>query len=66
MGVIVQDCICQIDNAPYGLNIDRLTSSAINIVVDEITKTTIDYTALSAQDQAKLDAFNQLLIDNCW
>jgi hypothetical protein len=36
------------------------------IVVDEITKTVIDYTALPAADQAKLDAFNQLLIDNCW
>jgi hypothetical protein len=66
MGVIVADCICQIDNTPYELSIDRLTSSAINIVVDDVTKTVIDYTALPAADQAKLDAFNQLLIDNCW
>lgn len=66
MGVIVADCICQIDNTPYELNVDRLTSSTINIVVDEITKTVIDYNTLSASDQAKLDAFNQLLIDKCW
>jgi hypothetical protein len=74
MGIIVADCICQIDNTPYELSIDRLTSSAINENVpgsepqetDNITKTVIDYTTLSAPDQAKLDAFNQLLIDKCW
>ena len=66
MGVIVADCICQIDNTPYELAIERITSSAINIVVDEITKSVLDYTTLSTTDQAKLDAFNQLLIDKCW
>jgi hypothetical protein len=66
MTVIVQDSICTVDNTPYDLDIQRMTSSAINVGVDEITEATIDYTTLSAADKAKLDAFNQLLIDKCW
>lgn len=66
MGVIIQDSICIVDNTPYELDIQRMTSNAINEGVDEITETTIDYVSLSAADQTKLDDFNQLLIDKCW
>lgn len=66
MTVIVQDCICKIENTPYTLEMNRMTSNPINVIVDDITETTLDYLTLSAADQAKLDALNQLTIDNCW
>ncbi|NIP30407.1 MAG: hypothetical protein GTN59_07555 [Candidatus Dadabacteria bacterium] len=65
MAIVVNDCICNIDNTPYDIEIHRSTNVAINIVTDDITESTIDYNALSAEDKAKLDAFNDLLDAKC-
>lgn len=65
MAIVVNDCICNIDNTPYDIEIHRSTNVAINIVTDDITESTIDYNTLPAEDKAKLDAFHDLLDAKC-
>jgi hypothetical protein len=69
-GVLVIDTMCNVDNAPYELQINRMTSQPVNeadaSLFEEITKTTMDYNSLSAADKTKLDLLNQLYIDKCW